>query len=179
MCNDLAEFGAREFERRADELVAAHKRGQVVVTSPIFNGPVAIEDIPKLKRLNRAALYARAWFLRHGPSTLQPLPLSDLERINCFISERLLLHFVGMYSLSLQGRDYDFLTHPLFFDYCRGIMGTFSSVHDYLRNDPDLQKEFPERPLSGLDQFGRWRPKMDRAGRQFEDIFVSNHLRWG
>ena len=31
-------------------------------------------------------------------------------------------HLVGYYSYSLQGRDFDYLGHPLFFDYARGVM---------------------------------------------------------
>lgn len=119
MCEDPIQICAAEFERHVDNLVAAHQRGLIYVTSPIFSGALSINDIPKLKILVCNALRAQAWFSRHGPACLQPLPLSDLERIEMFLSDSLPLYLLARYSISLQGRDYGFLGHPLFYDYCR------------------------------------------------------------
>jgi hypothetical protein len=128
-------------------LVAAHKRGEIVVSSPVYRGPLSIDDVPKLKRLVRAAEHARAWFSKHGPSWAQPLPLSEIERIGFFISDSSPLHFVGMYALSLQGRDYDCLGHPQLFDYCRAVMADPRTA-EYLREDRELRAEFPAKPLA-------------------------------
>ena len=123
MCDRLAEHCAREFERHVDELLSIHKRGRILVASPFFRErSVPVDDIPKLKLLVRNALRARAWFARHGPAWSPLLPLSAAERIAMFLSDDGALHLIVLYSLSLHARDYDFLRHPLFFDYARGLM---------------------------------------------------------
>ena len=58
MRDHLADYCAREFEAHVSELVANHKRGCIVVTSPVFSGPFSINDVPKLKHLVRNALRA-------------------------------------------------------------------------------------------------------------------------
>jgi hypothetical protein len=50
MCDRPAELYAREVEREVAKLVDHHTHGRIVITSPIFSGPLSI------KRLNRAAL---------------------------------------------------------------------------------------------------------------------------
>src|SRR5262249_36432835 len=122
MHDHLAECCAREFESHVDELVRRQQHGQILVTSPIFTGSFSINNVPKLKFLVRNALRARAWHGWQGPPWAQPLPLSEAEYVAFFIGDNSLLYLVGMYSRSLQGRDYDFLGHPLFFDYARAIM---------------------------------------------------------
>src|SRR5262249_5708604 len=122
MCDKLAEYCAREFEARVDRLVANHKRGRILVTSPIYSGPFPIDDIPKLKLLVRAALRARAWFSRQGPAWAHPLPLSEDERESLLCGSYFHRHLVVFYSYSLQARDFDYLAHPLLYDYARGAM---------------------------------------------------------
>src|SRR5262245_53021374 len=165
MHDQLAECCAREFECHVDELVRRQQRGQILVTSPIFTGSFSINNVPKLKLLVRNALRARALYARHGPPHLQPLPLSQAEYIVVFGGDSSPLYVVGMYSRSLQGRDYDFLGHPQFFDYARAVMA--DPRFECLR-DPELQREFPEKPLVGLDGRGRWRPLPDRASKLIE-----------
>jgi len=167
MCDKLAELYAREVEREVAKLVDHHKHGRIVVTSHIFSGPLSINHAPKLMRLNRAGLYARAWFSRHGPAWAQPLPLSDLERISFFCSNVLPLHLVAFYSYSLQGRDYDFRDHPLLYDYSRGVLAS-PHTEQYLRGDLDLLAEFPPKELPELDEQGRWRPLPNRASKLIE-----------
>jgi len=174
MCDRL-EHCTFEFERHVEELAAAHKRGEIVVSSPVFNGPLPVNELPKLKLLVRNALRARAWFSRHGPSWAQPLPLSMIERIGFSISDYLPLHFVADYALSLHARDFDFLRHPLLYDYCRGRMAD-PRTPEYLREDFALQKEFPGKPIAGLDEQGRWRPLPDRASKLIEAPIRSGHL---
>src|SRR5215475_10982257 len=102
MC-DLTETCAREFEAKVDGLVAAHKRGQILIRTPFFHErPVRIDDIPKLKFLVRNALRARAWFLRQAPSWAQPLPLSEEEHEKILCSGFFHRHLVSFYSNSLQ-----------------------------------------------------------------------------
>src|SRR5262245_14354765 len=134
MCDRLAEHCARELQAKVASLVDHHRHGRIVITSPIFSGSLSVNDAPKLARLNRAGLFARAWFSRHGPAWAQPLPLNDLERIRCFVSDIPPLHLLGFYSYSLQGRDFDFRDHPLLYEYSRGVMAC-PHTQDYLRGD--------------------------------------------
>src|SRR5262249_19271933 len=96
-----------------------------------------------------------------------PLPLNDLERIRCFVSDIPPLHLLGFYSSSLQGRDFDFRDHPLLYEYSRGVMAC-PHTQDYLRGDLDLLAEFPPKELPGLD--ARCRPMENRASRIMEGI---------
>ena len=62
---------------------------------------------------------------------------------------------------SLQGRDFDHLSHPLFYDYAR--RDAFA-----LGAEPEIFDEFPPKKLEGLDQFGRWCPLPNRNSRILE-----------
>jgi hypothetical protein len=85
MHDELVQRCVAQFERHVDALVSFYKRGNILVSSPLFQErSVPIEEIPKLKHLVRSALRARAWFEKHGPAEAQPLPLSELERIGIF-----------------------------------------------------------------------------------------------
>jgi hypothetical protein len=88
-------------------------------------------------------------------------------------SDSLPLHFVADYSISLQGRDYDFLGHPLLYDYARGKMAD-PRTREYLREDLALRAEFPAEPLAGFDERGRWRPLPNRASKLIESPILSN-----
>lgn len=169
MCYDLAEVCASEVELYLKEQAASRRQGRIVVMTPVFSGSISVDDVPTLVRLNRGGLHARAWFGKHGPADVQPLPLSDREIIAVFCTDESLPVLVGEYSLSLRARDYDYLGHPLFFDYVRGRMAD-PRTPDCLRDDPKLQREFPEKPLIGLDKHGRWRPLPDRASKLVEAI---------
>src|SRR5262249_40445767 len=170
MCDRLAEHCADEFERQVDRLVAAHKRGHILVASPFFRkSAVAIDDIPKLKLLVRNALRARAWFSRQGPAWANPLPLSEDEHEKIMCGGYFHLHLVSFYSLSLQGRDFDYLGHRLFYDYARGAMAAHLGETG-LQNDRKLLAEFSPKLLAGLDERGRWRPLSNRASKLIETI---------
>jgi len=168
MCEDPVQICAANFERHVDNLVAAHRRGLIYVTSPVFDGALSVNDIPKLRILVRKALRARAWWKKYGPVWAQPLPISDLECIHLSWSDNLSMHLLEMYALSLQGRDYEFLGHPGFFRYCRGVMAAEYPRSNYLREDPALQIEFPPKELAGLDEYCRWRPLRDRDSKLIE-----------
>jgi len=116
----------------------------------------------------RNALRARAWFLRQGPAWARPLPLSEDEHENILCSGFFHRHLVTYYSYSLQARDFDYLGHPLFFDFARGVMASAHVGERGLREDPQLLEEFPPKELPGLDEQGRWRPLPNRASRLIE-----------
>lgn len=168
MYDELAEACANDVEEYLKRQAANHQHGKIAVLTPVFNGSISVTDVPTLVRLNRAGLRARALHGKYGPADAQPLPLSDREIIYFFGIDEPLPILVGEYSLSLKARDYDFLGHPLFFDYCRGRMAD-PRTPDYLRTKEMLQK-FPEKPLVGLDKHGRWRPLPNRASKLIEYI---------
>jgi hypothetical protein len=108
-----------------------------------------------------------------APAGHNRYPLNELERIHFFISSSLPLHFVALYSLSLLGRDFDYLGHPQLFDHARAVMAD-PHTPEYLREDPRLREEFSPKPIAGLDEHGRWRPLPNRASRLIEspaDLF--------
>jgi len=169
MCDNLAERCAREVDVELAKLVDAHQHGLIAVRTPLYAGLIPVDEVQALARLNRAGLFARAWFERHGPPWAQPLPLCILERIKCFLSDSLPLHFVAIFSLSLEGRDYDYLGHPQLFDHARALMADPRTL-EYLRENPMMRAEFPPKPIAGLDDYGRWRPLPNRASKLIEDF---------
>ena len=101
----------------------------------------------------RPALAARRWFAKNGPPDLQPLPLGYDER------ERLKgggpHHILAWYARSLDGLDYDCRLHPSFDDYARGVMASKFCPY-FIKEDEELQKRFPPRPLEGLNNAMVW-----------------------
>jgi hypothetical protein len=77
---------------------------------------------------------------------------------------------VGYYSYSLQGRDFNYLEHPLFFDFARGVMASAHVGERGLHVDSELLAEFPAKELPGLDELGRWRPLPNRASKLIETL---------
>jgi transcriptional regulator with XRE-family HTH domain len=93
-------------------------------------------SLAQLKQRLRAALAARAWFDKQGPAWATPLPLREEEcaALQRDASNRLKL--VGYYGSSLRRLDFDYLAHPLLYDYCRGVMA-HPNPPTGLRDDPD------------------------------------------
>ena len=59
------------------------------------------------------------------------------------------MRLLGAYAFSLQMLDYDFVEHPSFFDFGCGVMALPGAPKD-IRDDPELQVEFPVKALPGL-----------------------------
>jgi hypothetical protein len=59
------------------------------------------------------------------------------------------MHVLGCYSCSLQMMNYDYVGHPRFHAFACGMMA-HPAAPEHVRNDPELQAEFPARPLPGL-----------------------------
>ena len=96
------------------------------------------------------------------------LPLSEDEHETIMCSGYFHRHLLSFYSYSLQGRDFDYLGHPLFFDYARGVMASSHVGERGLHIDAELVAEFPAKELPGLDELGRWRPLPNRASKLIE-----------
>jgi hypothetical protein len=121
------------------------------------------DNIRPMKKYVCAALEAREWFYENGPPDVQPLPLSDAER------ERLksggVKHILAWYARSLSGLKYNVKEHPSFDDYACGVMASQYTPY-FVKNNPELQRRFPARPLDRLDS-GLWRhpPKRNVKGK--------------
>jgi hypothetical protein len=112
----------------------------------------------ELQDLAARAERARAWFARHAPEWCQPLPLllyDEHETILC--GGDWPRHLVMYYAGSLQQRKFDYLEHPPFYDYARGVLAD-PECPSHLRGDPELLAEFPPKPLPGLVDGVCWRP---------------------
>lgn len=100
---------------------------------------------------------ARQWFAENGPPDLQPLPLGYAEREA--IKRGGPKHILAWYARSLADQKYDFLAHPSFHDYARGVMAS-DLTPDFIKNNEELRRRFPPRSLHGLGPGLEWfRPK--------------------
>ena len=143
-----------EFERYVAGL---HQDHDYYAPVPWYHGGIRFRqsDIPWLKSRIRAALEARLWFSKNGPGWAQRLPLSLEECLSRMQSSPGIL--LAHYSSSLWRQDYDYRRHPLFDDYCRGVLA-HPDCPDFLREDPDLRCEFPPKSLPGIGGDLYWQP---------------------
>jgi hypothetical protein len=103
---------------------------------------------------------ARKWFAENGPPDAQPLPLGYDERES--LKHGGVDHILAWYARSLADQNYDVLKHPSFCDYACGVMAS-PDTHKRVREDEQLRKRFPPRPLDGLDRHLFWEPLKSRA----------------
>jgi hypothetical protein len=122
-----------------------------------------IDPIEPQKRAAFLALRARDWFARTAPQDAPPLPLSYWEREN--LKRGGLPHIVAWFARSLATRDYAYDEHPSFNDYACGVM---ASPHTYepIREDEELRRRFPPRPLDVLDNGLYWDPPKSPGRRK-------------
>jgi hypothetical protein len=114
----------------------------------------------------RAALDARVWFSKHGPDWAQELPLGD----ECYLMMKASgpLHLLGRYGFSLWLLDFDYLTHPQIYEFCRGLMAS-PHTPEHVREDPELLAEFPPKELPGLCPRRIWYSPSKQSGLQLVD----------
>ena len=149
---------ADEFEQRVTELFDREVR-QALSREPSFGHAPILEtvfdpaDEAAIGRLKRRVCAARAaciWHRKSAPPWARDLPVSESDfgkHRNELTPRQQLLRFFA-YSLRAFGWEYE--QHPPFPTYARGIM-SYAFAPDELCNDPDLRKEFPPRPLAGID----------------------------
>ena len=112
--------------------------------------------IERQKELACRAIRGREVFARTAPSDAPQLPLSYKER------ERLdtgrhgsLAIIVAGYAESVWFRKYDMDVHPTFEEYARGIMASpYAPIG--IKQDAELRRRFPPRPLPGLGPYLIW-----------------------
>jgi len=140
---------------------------QAPVIGTLFNATDEAA-IAKLKHQVCRVPGACEWHRRHAPSWAQPLPVSCSElydrRLADFSPKRkLLLHFGN----SLRVLEWHYNQHPPFPTYAAGVLA-HDFAPDELRNDSELVKEFPPRPLAGIDRFLRYNTPALIAHRRHE-----------
>jgi hypothetical protein len=77
------------------------------------------------------------------------------------------MHLLGLYAFSLQLMNYEYLGHPMLHDFCRDVMA-HPRAPDHVRDDLELQEEFPARELPGLSDRMIW-----FSGRLHADRLIS------
>jgi hypothetical protein len=114
------------------------------------------------KRFSRRKLLgARKWFAVNGPADAPPLPLSYDEREDLKCGGSGFQSMVAYYARSLLGQDYAVEAHPSFDDYACGVMA-LEDVPWYLKDDEELKRRYPPRPLPGLTITAlRWEPPVE------------------
>ena len=104
---------------------------------------------------SRQALAAREWFKRNGPPDAPPLPLGYYEREALKVGGP--THIIAWFACSLACRDYAVEKHPSFDDYACGLMAS-EYTPGFVKNDEELQRRFPPRPLAGIGPGLVWEP---------------------
>jgi hypothetical protein len=103
---------------------------------------------------------AREWFARTKPADAPPLPLGYDEREA--LKHGGIDHIVALHARSLAGLGYDWEKHPSFYDYACGAMA-LGCLPSFVKNDPELKRRFPPRPLEGLSEAALcWYPPSPR-----------------
>jgi hypothetical protein len=162
--DELLEHCEREVEnsikRYADMLFGQE---QNALLACLRDHPDPIGGCMQLLALATRAVQARAWFGRHAPCWCQPLPLlSHDEQENILCGGDIPRHLVVYYAYSLQRRGFDYLGHPLFYDYARGVLAS-KDCPNYMQHDEELLAEFPPKRLPGLVDGIYWRPLWGRS----------------
>ena len=103
----------------------------------------------------RRALAARKWFELNSPPDARPLPLGYNEREDLKVGG--LKHLVAWYACSVACQDYAIKKHPSFYDYACGLMAS-EYTPGFVKNDEELQRRFPPRPLAGIGPGLVWEP---------------------
>jgi hypothetical protein len=147
MHSTLEERCKAELERYAAKIYASKfdAYGQVGVDVPWFHY-TAFSKAGLIYQIG-TALAARAWFAKHGPAWAPQLPLGF--EIPPLIRGGGPLHLLGRYAQSLETLGYDYITHPQLYDFGCGVMA-HPDAPEHIRNDFELQAEFPAKELPGL-----------------------------
>jgi hypothetical protein len=173
----IANLAEHRFARLVDELFSTGRHGELF-DNPITGDCFVYGDdegdfrIEPQKQKARCALLAREHFARVGPPELQPLPLSSRYEIpdrkynwaaGASAEFRALAFISSRFADSLQANDWDYMRHPSFDDYVRGVL---ASKHPDLDSLPSLvrfdfialHKRYPPRLLPGLNPHLHWEP---------------------
>jgi hypothetical protein len=122
-----------------------------------------IDPIAEQRRLARRALLARRWCAKNDPPGLPPRPLDGVG-IQDMKRGQGLLHLFAYYAQSIAARGWVVGGHPHFDEYARGMLTSPFAPHFFKENE-ELLKRFPPRPLAGLGPGCTWLPPQEHAER--------------
>jgi hypothetical protein len=152
----------KKVDRLFGELPTPHGRQcQNPITGGWFLG--GIDPIEDQKQLARQALLARRWCAKTAPPDLPPLPLHTDDIFNMKIGWGL-LHLYGFYARSIACQRYIVRGHPTFDEFARGMLAA-PFAPDFFKENEELRKRFPPRPLPGLAPGNIWLPPKEYAER--------------
>ena len=134
------------------------------------------DPIGPQKRAARRALAAREWFAKSAPPDAPQLPLShdECQRLKFAACQKCgfgrcekcgVGYLVACFAQSIEARNYDVEGHPAFDEYARGVLA-FPYAPDFIKQDAELLKRFPPRPLPGLRPGLVWQPDRMRANNR-------------
>ena len=163
MDDRLSEASVRELERVVEmkfAAAAALPGADSFLTTPFIPIPAIGGKFfagfePHYLRLQVvAALVARERFRLSAPSWAPALPLSYEDIAVMENADSPQLQTVGLYAGSLRWTYWD-PAHPCFASYVSGVLA-HPTAPDDLRNDLELQKQFPAKELPGLGAKLSW-----------------------
>jgi hypothetical protein len=119
-----------------------------------------VDLLTQEKRLGRRALSTRKWFAENGPADAPRLPIWYDEREA--LKHGGIDHLVAWYGCSVACQDFNIEQHPSFHDYACGLMASDFTPY-FIKEDEELRKRFPPRPLNGLGPALDWEPPVQHA----------------
>lgn len=159
MSDQLTKVAESEFERGIERYAEMLFSGCVGENQNAFQA--CLREHPdgyvQLLDLAERAMRACGWFARHCACRYQPLPLvfyDEQEHILC--GGDLHRHLVVYYSYSLRGQGFDYIKHPGFYEYGRGLLADPDCPSE-LQGDKELMRDFPPKVLPGLKGI-HWSP---------------------
>jgi hypothetical protein len=176
---DLAELYGSELEREVKRLFEKQRttteRGRV--RDPVLEAEYFIEDEERSQLLQQracCALGARRWFRTHRPAWAPDLPISHSEIVKMRQHPSPRMRLVAWFSCSLATNEWNYKIHPPFAVYARGFMEN-GFTEAAVRNDPELKREYPARPLPGLgDRQPFWRDPVLVAHEQLQQLTLAH-----
>jgi hypothetical protein len=121
------------------------------------------ETPAKQREFERQALAAREWFKQHGPPDAPVFPIGYAEREELKMGG--LPHIVAWYARSLAARKYNFEEHPPFDEYAPGVMASEKHAPGFIRDNEEMRRRFPPRPLAWLESGLYWCPPKPKGAQ--------------
>jgi hypothetical protein len=148
----------RAFDRLIEFEREERQRQKFLPKAPHIGDRYLPEQRDDMMRKVAKAIAASAWHAKNTPiSWANPLPL-EMEWCETLMhNDQNALKLLGYFGRSLRWNGWAFETHPVFSDFCAGVLEWFLSPPE-LRMDKELQKMFPPRALPGLEHPLQWRP---------------------
>jgi len=179
MDDKLIEISTNEFERGVKNLfeIAPPIPGTGMRETPVIGGQFMSTRLTNgdlglpsglCERVCRA-LCSREYFHRDKPSWAPPLPLHKNAIGAMEHASSIWLRLVGYYAFSLKKSDWHYDAHPDFRSYCSGLMH-YRATPDKLRNDRELQREFPPKELVGLCDGALFWRSFEQIARDRENL---------